>query len=87
MLTTTSSNIFRGKWWPEGSEVFYTYDELDPGEHFCFTVFPQGDGTYDLAGRGDPAADVSSVTILGQVAGDPFKIQNLVGGTCEELSS
>jgi hypothetical protein len=34
-----------------------------------------------------PAADVSSVTILGQVAGDPFKIQNLVGGTCEELSS
>ena len=81
------SDIYRGRWWLEGSEICYTYDELDPGEHFCFTVFPQGDGTYDLAGRGDPDADVSSVTILGQLAGDPFKIQNLVGGTCEELSS
>jgi hypothetical protein len=79
--------IYRGKWWLEGSEVCYAYNELDPGAHFCFRLFPQGDGTYDLESRADPSADVSRVTILGQVAGDPFKIQNLVGGTCEELSS
>ncbi len=86
-LYVRGSDVYRGKWWLEGSEVCYTYDKLDPGKHFCFRVFPQGDGTYDLAGRDDPAEDVSTVTILGQVAGDPFKIQKLVGGTCGELSS
>ena len=80
-------DIYRGKWWLEGSEVCYAYDDLDPGAHFCFRLFPRGDGTYDLESRADPSEDVSRVTILGQVAGDPFKIQNLVGGTCEELSS
>jgi len=80
-------DVLRGKWWLEGSEVCYAYNELEPGAQFCFRFKPKGDGGYDLVGRGDPPANASEVTVLGHVTGDPFRIQKLVGGTCEELSS
>jgi hypothetical protein len=80
-------DILRGKWWLEGSEVCYSYNDLDPAAHFCFQFQPRGDGGYDLISRGNAPLDSAEVTVLGQVAGDPFKIQNLVGGTCGELSS
>ncbi len=80
-------DILRGKWWLEGSEVCYSYNDLDPAAHYCFQFLPRGDGGYDLVSRGDAPADATEVTVLGQAPGDPFKIQKLVGGTCEELSS
>lgn len=77
--------VFRGTWWLEGNEVCYAYDEIDPGEQFCFQVVPRGDGSYDMVGRNAP--DGTKVTVLGQLAGDPFKIQQLKRGTCGDLSS
>jgi hypothetical protein len=80
-------DIFRGKWWLEGNEVCYTYPDLEPGVNYCFRVEPQDDGTFEMIGRGDPPGERSRVTVLGRATGDPFHIQKLVGGTCDDLSS
>ena len=80
--------LYRGKWWLEENEVCYSYEELSPGETYCFHVQPRGDGTYDMQGR-DETDDESQakVKVLGRVVGGPFNIQKLAGGSCDELSS
>jgi hypothetical protein len=79
--------LYRGKWWLEGNEVCYSYEKIDPGQNFCFQMLPRGDGSYDMKERSETADDPVRVEVLGRVIGDPFNIQKLSGGSCDELSS
>lgn len=79
-------DFHRGRWWLEGDEVCYTYEDADPGENSCFRFYSAGNGSYDLTARDTPAGSYE-VTLQGVVPGDPFRIQKLDGGSCEGLSS
>jgi hypothetical protein len=76
----------RGKWTIEDGHVCYTYDRPNPGEVSCFDFFRDQAGAYKLISTAF-REEGFTVFISNRLAGDPFKIQKLDGGACEDLSS
>ncbi|WP_374654626.1 hypothetical protein [Dongia sp.] len=80
------TDFLRGVWRVGNGRVCYTYDRPNPGEMYCFQLFKDAAGLYKLRDADHPADDFT-VFISESLPGDPFKLQKLDGGSCENLSS
>lgn len=80
------TDFLRGVWGVSKGRVCYTYDRPHPGEIYCFELFQDEAGLYKLRNADHPE-DGFTVFISESLPGDPFKLQKLDGGSCENLSS
>lgn len=79
-------DLFKGRWQLRDGHICYSYDRPNPGETYCFDVYGDQNGGYELI-LTDHEEDGFRVFITRRLLGDPFRIQKLDGGSCDGLTS
>lgn len=79
------SKLYEGNWWIKDGRACFAYREWEDGSTACFEVYADAPSDFKLVAQDYP--ELGFIISAKSLPGDPLKIQNLNGGSCEDVTS